>query len=303
MLAMCNLAKAVNDSDETTTVSGPWAEAAGLLGTTVSIASGRDNINAALVGKMDIGTTVAFRGTISVNDHTRPWKERLLDWMQDFDAVQTDWNGVFVHSGFAEAIDSMWPTVQSLITDDTPGVYFTGHSKGGAMATLAAIQFYRLTGRPSLVTTFGAARSVGAASANKIFGMPISIHRYENAGDIVPLTPPCTEIAELAAQELGHPIGVLDYESIGDLKFVNKERTVDTCSKFISQFRQGAALAELILHGNMDAIVDAHAIGLGGAYQQAVAPEVTGIANSQVASLLQGRSVPLFSLISKQFDT
>jgi triacylglycerol lipase len=57
-----------------------------------------------------------------------------------------------VHAGFREALDKIWPDVFKIISELTSfsdrKIYFTGHSLGGAKATLAAARCARLTNMP-----------------------------------------------------------------------------------------------------------------------------------------------------------
>ena len=64
-----------------------------------------------------------------------------------------------VHSGFKEALNEIWPDIFSTLTKakNRKDVYFTGHSLGAAMATLAAVRCSRIseTPQPSGLYTYG----------------------------------------------------------------------------------------------------------------------------------------------------
>jgi triacylglycerol lipase len=75
---------------------------------------------------------VAFRGTESSS---------LLDVLTDVKFVKDEWQpGGEVHRGFKEGLDAVWPKLAGTIPADRPA-WFTGHSLGAALATLAADRF------------------------------------------------------------------------------------------------------------------------------------------------------------------
>ncbi|MFF3554653.1 lipase family protein [Streptomyces tsukubensis] len=131
----------------------------------------------------------AFRGTEPV---------QIRDWLSD--ASTPPWPGPartgYMHYGFAEALDSVYPGVRDTIAelrDNGQTVWFTGHSLGGALAMLAGCRMYleepRL--RADGVYTYGQPRTcdrILAAAVNK--GFPDKVFRFVNNNDIVPQLPP-----------------------------------------------------------------------------------------------------------------
>jgi hypothetical protein len=167
---------------------------------TVINSTGSDRINACLVGKNANGIIVAFRGTIPPGD-----PGSIPDWLEDFFTVPTTCGALpgQVHSGFCHDIQSILaPIIAAVIALDPSQnkVYVTGHSKGGALASLGA---YLLTaaGIPvQQVITFASPKTgdpVFQAGYQKVIPNQI---RYENYGDLVPMVPPAEPfIAGLAA--------------------------------------------------------------------------------------------------------
>jgi predicted lipase len=90
------------------------------------------------------GYVVVFNGTDSASD-----------WIDDLKYIPKEFAGLRVHKGFAENIMSVMRTVNNHVSE-LDSVIFTGHSKGGAEAELAAEYWLtKYCKRPSCVT-FGA---------------------------------------------------------------------------------------------------------------------------------------------------
>jgi hypothetical protein len=123
---------------------------------------------------------VAFRGT-------QP--DRWEDIFSDALWAPIAWRAGHVHKGFALAIDTVWPALQAVLDDlpSTARVWFTGHSLGAALATLAAFR----CGTTAGVYTFGCplvGNQVFAGSYNMRLGTASA--RYVNDHDIVTRVPP-----------------------------------------------------------------------------------------------------------------
>lgn len=91
----------------------------------------------------------------------------------------------WVHAGFREALDAIWPEVKNQLAQLPPGcpVFFTGHSLGAALATLAAARH-----TPQAVYTFGSPRVGNRAFVDQLAGIPI--FRVIDDKDIVTQLPP-----------------------------------------------------------------------------------------------------------------
>ncbi|MFD7905021.1 lipase family protein [Kitasatospora sp. NPDC059747] len=132
---------------------------------------------------------IAFRGT-------EP--KEIRDWLTD--SSTPPWPGPggtgYVHFGFAEALESVFPDVRKAIGElrtDDQSIWFTGHSLGGALAMLAAARLTledpRLTADG--VVTFGQPRTCDrmlSAAYNK--ALKGRSYRFVNNNDIVPQLPP-----------------------------------------------------------------------------------------------------------------
>ena len=71
---------------------------------------------------------LCFRGT-----------QNIKGWLHDFDAIPVrDWDGSWVHKGFFEATNELWPSVMRSLNKLPPApITVIGHSLGGAHAVLA----------------------------------------------------------------------------------------------------------------------------------------------------------------------
>jgi triacylglycerol lipase len=131
----------------------------------------------------------AFRGTEPA---------QIRDWLSD--SSTPPWPGPggkgFIHYGFGEALESVFPEVKAAITEfrnNDQTIWFTGHSLGGALAMLAAARLY--FEEPHLladgVYTFGQPRTcdrILARAYDKVF--TDRTYRFINNNDIVTQLPP-----------------------------------------------------------------------------------------------------------------
>lgn len=111
-------------------------------------------VNSALIGHTTDGITIAFRGTQTTS---------LLDWLQnaalflsDVDEKKYKIKGK-IHTGFYRGTMSLWKPVRKIVKEMleiseengwSQNVYLTGHSKGGAMASIAAVLLKRESSLP-----------------------------------------------------------------------------------------------------------------------------------------------------------
>eukprot|EP00935_MAST-01C_sp_MAST-1C-sp1_P000868 g868.t1 len=156
---------------------------------------------------------VAFRGSI-VSPHMENWVGNAMVLMARF---PESWSGSKVHSGNYRAWDLfLKPRVQhelrGLSSADFDRIIFTGHSLGGAIATLAAADLVSdtkhwgcevLASRPAVsVFTFGQPHSGNANFKQGYLQNKILHKRYINATDPVPMAlAAVTRVAEGAGVE------------------------------------------------------------------------------------------------------
>lgn len=237
---------------------------------------------------------VAFRGTLPDVANSADTSKQVLsieDWMNDADySPQVDPKLGQVHAGFKGAFDQVWPALQQqIVAWQKAGklkagtkVYVTGHSKGGALAMLAALT---LTGEKlapvTEVVTFGSPRVGGPDFAAKYAAAGINGVRYENYQDLVPHVPLNTlelSLAPLLRKVIslkGQPNG--DYTSVGKLRYIDSDGSLSTPTDAAAEDDLEKSrledFAPLIFQSPEDTaatIVGAHSIAPDSAYYKAV---------------------------------
>lgn len=171
---------------------------------------------------------LAFRGTeqdsidilTDINFVTRLFpSENLLEKpSQEAAAIQKEHKRVkklYAHGGFLQGIQNVWgsavrkeiqnlypeaiwqgaPGISEALCELEPGVslYFTGHSLGGALATLAAYKslVYQSSVQVTALYTFGSPRTVQRPLAEAINReLSGKIYRVVNSIDVIPRLPP-----------------------------------------------------------------------------------------------------------------
>ena len=126
--------------------------------------------------KDDKHACVAFRGT-----EPNQWS----DIKADLKIRRVKCPTGFVHRGFRDALDEVWTDVVAWISKQKcQHVFFTGHSLGGALATLAACRWNTVT---THLYTYGSPR-VGGKKFIQSF-LTRNRYRFRNNNDIVTRVP------------------------------------------------------------------------------------------------------------------
>ena len=254
------------------------------------------HVNAALVGTTSDGIVVAFRGTLSpipLND------AGLRDWMLDFFAVPKNVaQGPLivpgqVHAGLYDATVAIVGDIAKAVLELNPTgslpVYVTGHSKGGAMASIAAYLLQQGFGiKLQTVVTFASPRP-GDSEFQAGYQAVLQQTRYENYGDLVPLLPPSHTPVDLLTcilnriPDVGPDIARVfneakdwDYKAVGKLQFIeDSTQHYAICDDEGLEPQVLAVLEEVgrdLLARNFSSIVDAHTLNYGYGYMSGVCP-------------------------------
>jgi hypothetical protein len=266
--------------------SDRYSPVVGYLDPPQPFAGGPDKIDACLVGGNPDGIIVACRGTLPLSLHSTA---SMIDWLDDLTAEPESVAGLpgKVHTGFYDAVHALiGPVVDHVRQLDPTGakpVYVTGHSKGGAMASIAACLLHASPLPITQVVTFASPRpgdSAFKAGYEEIIPNQI---RYENYDDVVPLVPPSDAFIRLLADvpEIGElfkkaenwdyqPVGTLryiersrrDYRVIGDEPWLMAERMWHLAGEIVEDLR----------HDDFSSFADAHTLSCGHGYTSGTCP-------------------------------
>jgi len=138
---------------------------------------------------------LAFRGT-------EP--DELSDLLADLNAFPDKGvSGGWVHNGFQNELEKVWHEIKTHRKNNSKNSFFfiTGHSLGGAMATLAASRF-NLIDKVTCLYTYGSPR-VGTRSFVK--SCKFLHYRHKNNNDIVTTV----------------PLWLMGYKHHGELRYIN----------------------------------------------------------------------------------
>lgn len=173
----------------------------------------------------------------------------IYDWGNDFRAMAVADSEFHIkgklHEGFYNSVKNLWiepsckKNLKSLVLElklakeKGMKIYFTGHSKGGALAQIAAVMVANAdkTAKPDAIYTFGSPRF-----ANKEFSkfyesqFKKSSWRFEYRNDIIPHLPLAAPLLEQKTSELLNQfniklfknLGLQDsYTSVGNLVYID----------------------------------------------------------------------------------
>lgn len=252
----------------------------------VAVFGGDNHINACLVGKTPDGIVIAFRGTFPPA-LTIP---SIMDWWQDIidcpPVVAGNIPGL-VHSGFWSAVGTLWASIVVQVQQFMqwfPGssLYLTGHSKGGALAGIAAAHIVfndKRIPQPKAVYTF-AAPHAGDTDFADGFPKNIPVTRYENYLDIVPYLPPEDSFIKLVARipyvgQLFEKALGWNYDSLGKLQYIEQDHDITGSYFGLSYIRIGELIWNMAQgETGFVNIANAHRGGCGCGYFTAICPDV-----------------------------
>jgi triacylglycerol lipase len=137
-----------------------------------------------------------------------------------------------VHRGFKREVDDLWPALEEIIAQDKRTLWFTGHSLGGAMATISAGRCFlaHIPATPQAVYTFGAPR---VGTKRYINSVSVDLTRWVNNNDIVPRVPPTW----LGYRHTGKRLYINTYGHVRGM--TKRQRVKDRWRGFFHGLKQG----------------------------------------------------------------
>jgi triacylglycerol lipase len=150
------------------------------LGFTRSEYHERDGAQAYIFGG-ETDTIVACRGT-----EPNEWNDIRADANATSALAETVGK---VHSGFKQEVDDLWPELEEALVSNENTLWFTGHSLGGAMATISAGRCFlsHIESMPAGLFTYGSPRVGDKRYVNYC---ELNHIRWVNNNDIVTRVPP-----------------------------------------------------------------------------------------------------------------
>jgi predicted esterase len=132
---------------------------------------------------------LSFRGTETSIDSFDLLVSSVRQWLRNFNFAQTSTRGYKVHKGFENELNGVYRFIPQMVCDHGAGwkrLFVTGHSAGGALATLAARRLSE-DGLPVEGAYVFASPRVGDRSYADSYDVPL--YRFEYQDDIVPHVP------------------------------------------------------------------------------------------------------------------
>ncbi len=118
-----------------------------------------------------------------------PGSEQIKDWIEDGEFVKVKREGLgWIHNGFADTWDGLKNELIPKL-DRTKPLYITGHSLGGAVATVASLALYNRGFKIDGLFTFGSPRVGNSEWKSNFEKSGIIYNRVMNGDDIVTTIP------------------------------------------------------------------------------------------------------------------
>jgi Lipase (class 3) len=149
---------------------------------------------------------LVFRGTKLHLDSGDLFRRTIQAWLANLDFAQVEERGGMVHRGYARELDGVNDLLHEMARDHAIGgkpVYVTGHSAGGALATLAARRLHDAGAQVRAAVVFSAPR-VGDRRFAATY--PVPLLRIEHRHDLIPHLPLPPSLARILGRGVIDPL-------------------------------------------------------------------------------------------------
>jgi triacylglycerol lipase len=160
---------------------------------------------------------LAFRGTEA---------KKFKDWLADLDAILVTGLGGKIHKGFRDSLSYVWTDIWNTLKKDRGSrtLWVTGHSLGGALATLAVAKLRQEKDQPvNGLYTFGSPRVGNGKFADK-FDKDFKKYTYRFVNNIDAVT--------------HAPRGDMNFSHVGTLMHFDKNGKLETKKKKTSLLKK-----------------------------------------------------------------
>ena len=138
------------------------------------------------LGFVSKGFQTIYTRSIKDRDH---YFERL-DQNNQLESIKDRIDIIFQNSGHPEAIArTVEKTLENIEITNNTKVFVTGHSLGGALATLATLQIVTQTNIKPILYTYASPRTGNPDFAQRFIELKLECYRIANSEDIVPTVP------------------------------------------------------------------------------------------------------------------
>ena len=149
---------------------------------------------------------LVFRGTKLQLDSGDLFRHTLQAWLANLDFAQVEVPGGRVHRGYARELDALGTGLIEMTRDHALGgkpVYVTGHSAGGALATLAARRLHEAGADVRAAVVFSAPR---VGDRRYAASYPLPLLRLEHRHDLIPHLPLPPSLASMLGRSVIDPL-------------------------------------------------------------------------------------------------
>ena len=148
--------------------------------------------------------------------------QEIQDWLSNLSTILTKWpQGGMVHWGFKDALEKVWDEVASYLDTLKVPIFYTGHSLGAALATLAASKR-----TPAAIYTFGSPRVGDSNFVQSLIA--VNMYRVVNHRDAITFIP---------------PNGLFNFSHAGELHYITSDNKmlIDPNIEIITNDRDSSA--------------------------------------------------------------